>query len=77
MINSNEPAICRAQTNPGSKAHDKHPGTQHPAGDAGVRGRARQMTGLRCTKQRPARGVRLLHAPRRPGGPPRALRAPA
>lgn len=49
IINSIEPAICRAQTNPGSKAQDKHHGTQHLARDASLRGRASRMTGLRCT----------------------------
>lgn len=49
IINSIEPAICRAQTNPGSKALAKHHGTQHRARDASLRGRASRMTGLRCT----------------------------
>lgn len=79
VINSTEPAICRAQRNLDSSVPDKHHGTQHPgrrrAGSegrcgAGVRGRARPMTGLRCASSARVRWVRRLYA--RPPARPRS-----
>lgn len=61
IINSIEPAICRAQTNPGSKALAKHHGTQHRARDAKPAGAGEPDDRSEVHQQRQARGARRLH----------------